>query len=84
MSTVAQSDAVGGRNCNHGGAVSEAKKDQKAAKAEREAAKAERQAAKADRQAARADRAAAREQRAQDRAADKAARSGGNGKGKSH
>jgi hypothetical protein len=27
VSTVAQSDAVGGKNCNHGGAVSEAAKD---------------------------------------------------------
>jgi hypothetical protein len=34
---VAQSDAVGGKNCNHGGAVSESAK---AAKAEREAARA--------------------------------------------
>ena len=32
VSTVAQSDAVGGKNCNHGGAVSEAaKKDHEAA-----------------------------------------------------
>jgi hypothetical protein len=45
VSEVAQSDAVGGKNCNHGGAVSEAaKKDHDAAKAERDAAKAERQA----------------------------------------
>jgi len=40
---VAQSDAVGGKNCNHGGAVSESAK---AAKAEREAAKAEKRAAR--------------------------------------
>ena len=45
VSDVAQSDAVGGKNCNHGGAVSEAaKKDHDAAKAERDAAKAERAA----------------------------------------
>jgi hypothetical protein len=73
---VAQSAAVGGKNCNHGGAVSEAaKKDQEAAKAERDAAKAERDAAKAE-------RAAARELRAQEREAAKAARQNGNGKGK--
>ena len=40
---VAQSDAVGGKNCNHGGAVCESAK---AAKAEREAAKAEKRAAR--------------------------------------
>lgn len=51
VSSVAQSDAVGGKNCNHGGAVSEAaKKDQEAAKEARDAAKAERDA---ERQAAR-------------------------------
>ena len=44
---LAQSDVVGGKNCNHGGAVSEANK---AAKAERDAAKL---AAKEARQAAR-------------------------------
>jgi hypothetical protein len=50
VSDVAQSDAVGGKNCNHGGAVSEAaKKDHDAAKAERDAAKAARDAAKAER-----------------------------------
>lgn len=47
VSTVAQSDAIGGKNCNHGGAVSEAaKKDHEAAAAAREAAKAERKAAR--------------------------------------
>jgi len=45
---LAQSDVVGGKNCNHGGAVSEANK---AAKAERDAA---RQAAREARDAARA------------------------------
>jgi hypothetical protein len=40
---VAQSDAAGGKNCNHGGAVSESAK---AAKAERDAAKAEKRAAR--------------------------------------
>ena len=71
MSTVAQSDAVGGTNCNHGGAVSEAAKAAKeardaakaVAKAERQLAKdaraAERAAAKAERDAARAERKAA-------------------------
>jgi hypothetical protein len=49
---VAQSDAVGGKNCNHGGAVSDAShKDNEARKATRDAAKA---AAKAAREAARA------------------------------
>jgi len=47
VSTVAQSDAIGGKNCNHGGAVSEAaKKDHEAAAAARDAAKAERKAAR--------------------------------------
>jgi hypothetical protein len=47
VSMVAQSDAIGGKNCNHGGAVSEAaKKDHEAAAAAREAAKAERKAAR--------------------------------------
>jgi hypothetical protein len=54
VSTVAQSDAIGGKNCNHGGAVSDAaKKDHAAAAAAREAAKAEREAARAERKAAR-------------------------------
>ena len=57
VALVAQSDAVGGKNCNHGGAVSEiAKKDHDAAKAARDAAKAAREAA---RQARKADLAAA-------------------------
>ncbi len=48
VSTVAQSGAIGGKNCNHGGAVSEAaKKDHAAAKAAKDAAKAERAAARA-------------------------------------
>jgi len=54
VSTVAQSDAIGGKNCNHGGAVSEAaKKDQEAAKAARDGAKAERAAEREARKAAR-------------------------------
>jgi hypothetical protein len=54
VSIVAQSDAKGGKNCNHGGAVSEAaKKDHEAAKAARDAAKAERDAARAAAKAAR-------------------------------
>ena len=63
VSEVATSDAVGGRNCNHGGAVSEAAHDksaQDAAKAARDEAKAARAearaAAKAAREAARAER----------------------------
>jgi hypothetical protein len=54
VSSVARSPATGGKNCNHGGAVSEAaKKDHEAAKAARDAAKAEREAAKAAKKAAR-------------------------------
>jgi hypothetical protein len=54
VSTVAQSDAIGGKNCNHGGAVSEAaKKDHEADKAARNAAKAERKAAREAAKAAR-------------------------------
>ena len=49
VSTVAQSPATGGKNCNHGGAVSEAaKKDHTAAAAAREAAKTARAAARAE------------------------------------
>jgi hypothetical protein len=45
VAEVAQSDAVGGKNCNHGGAVSEAaKKDHEAAREARDAAKAARKA----------------------------------------
>ena len=48
VSIVAHSKATGGKNCNHGGAVSEAaKKDHAAAKAAKDAAKAERAAARA-------------------------------------
>ncbi|HET9083430.1 MAG TPA: hypothetical protein VFN41_03425 [Candidatus Limnocylindrales bacterium] len=69
VSLVAQSEAVGGKNCNHGGAVSEAaKKDHDAAKAARDAAKAERDAEREARKAA--------------REAAKAA--GGHGKGNPH
>ena len=61
VSEVAQSDAIGGKNCNHGGAVSEAVKAAKEqVKAEREAAKAER---RAERDAKKAERAAARAER---------------------
>ena len=71
VSSVAQSDATGGKNCNHGGAVSEAaKKDHEAAKAARDAAKAEREAARAERKAA--------------RDAAKLAREHGKGKSKHH
>ena len=71
VSIVAHSDAIGGKNCNHGGAVSEAaKKDHEAAKAAREAAKAEREAARAEKKAA--------------RDAAKAAGEHGKGKSKNH
>jgi hypothetical protein len=54
VSDVANSEAVGGKNCNHGGAVSEAaKKDHDAAKAARDASKAARDAAREARKAAR-------------------------------
>jgi hypothetical protein len=53
VSIVARSLATGGKNCNHGGAVSEAaKKDHAAAAAARDAAKAERAAARAAAKAA--------------------------------
>ena len=76
ISLVAQSDAIGGKNCNHGGAVSDANKAAKEARdaakaaqaAERDAAKAERKAdrdaAKAERDAAKAERNAARTEKA--------------------
>jgi hypothetical protein len=55
VSLVAQSDAVGGKNCNHGGAVSAAaKKDHEAAKNARDLAKAARDAARLARTAAHA------------------------------
>jgi hypothetical protein len=54
VSWVANSPATGGKNCNHGGAVSEASKAAKeAAKAAKEAARAERDAKKAEKKAAR-------------------------------
>jgi len=59
VSDVAHSKDVGGKNCNHGGAVSEAaKKDQEAAAAARDAEKAARDAA---REARKAELAAARD-----------------------
>lgn len=66
VSEVAKSDAVGGKNCNHGGAVSEAahadKAARDAAKAEaKEARAAARAEAKAARDAAKAERKAARD-----------------------
>jgi hypothetical protein len=61
VSKVAQSGAVGGKNCNHGGAVSDAShKDNEARKAARDAAK---EAAKAARDAAKAARDAAKAQK---------------------
>jgi hypothetical protein len=50
VSKVAQDkDAVGGKNCNHGGAVSEAAKDHTARDAAKDARKAAHEAAKAER-----------------------------------
>jgi hypothetical protein len=71
VSWVANSPATGGKNCNHGGAVSEA------SKAAKEGAKAERDAKKAEQKAARDVRKA---ERAAERAAAKAAKSHGHGK----
>jgi len=71
VSWVANSPATGGKNCNHGGAVSEA------SKAAKEGAKAERDAKKAEQKAARDARKA---ERAAERAAAKAAKSHGHGK----
>ena len=52
VSEAAQSDRIGGKNCNHGGAVSEAShKDNEARKAARDAAKAARDAARATKHA---------------------------------
>lgn len=84
VSSVAASDAMGGKNCNHGGAVSEAVKAAKelareardAAKAEREA---ERDAAKAERKA---QRDAAKAERRAAQAAEKAQKGSQAGKGK--
>jgi hypothetical protein len=78
VSSVAQSDAVGGKNCNHGGAVSEAVKAAKeAAREAPDAAKAERAAERAAEKAQRAaERAAKKAERAAERAAAKAARQG--------
>jgi hypothetical protein len=72
VSTVAAMDVVGGKNCNHGGAVSEAVKAAK--EAAREAREAEKAQAKAERDAAKAERAAQRAERAAQRAAAKAER----------
>jgi hypothetical protein len=78
VSSVARSEARGGKNCNRGGAVSEAaKKDHDAAKAARDRAKAARDAAKSERAAARA---AAKAERQAAREAAKGAK--GQGKGK--
>lgn len=72
VSTVAGSLATGGKNCNHGGAVSEAaKKDKEAATAAREASKAARAEA---REAKKAERDAAREARTAERQSTKAAK----------
>jgi hypothetical protein len=75
VSSVAQSLATGGKNCNQGGAVSEAaKKDHAADAAARALAKAEREAARA---LAKAEREAAR-------AEAKATKQHGKGKSKNH
>lgn len=78
VSRVARSNAVGGKNCNHGGAVSKAAKEaQEARDAAKEARKAEQQAAKDSRKA---ERQAAKDARKAERDAAKDARKGGNGK----
>lgn len=97
VALVAQSDAVGGKNCNHGGAVSAAVKAAKdAATILRQAAKDERVAERTaaaeartaqrseQRAAAKVERDAMKAERAAGRAkADKAAQAGhGNGKGR--
>jgi len=70
---VSKSEATGGKNCNHGGAVSEASKAAKeAAKAAKEAAKAAKEAAKAERDAKKAEKKAARDLAKQERQANKA------------
>jgi hypothetical protein len=66
VSWVANSPATGGKNCNHGGAVSEA------SKAAKEAAKAAKEAARAERDAKKAEKKAARDLRKQERQAGKA------------
>jgi hypothetical protein len=72
VSTVAQSDAEGGKNCNHGGAVSEAvHAAQVLAKEARETAKAERAA---ERAAAKAERDSAKAAAKTEREAAKAAK----------
>jgi hypothetical protein len=63
---VSRSEATGGKNCNHGGAVSEA------SKAAKEAAKAAKEAAKAERDAKKAEKKAARDLKKQERQAGKA------------
>lgn len=79
VSTVAQSDAVGGKNCNHGGAVSDAvHAAQELAREARDAAKAERAA---ERDAAKAERAAERAAAKAERDAAKAERKAGKAKG---
>jgi hypothetical protein len=54
VAAVAQSDAVGGKNCNHGGAVSEVAKNHDARDAAKAAREAAREARRAEREAARA------------------------------
>jgi hypothetical protein len=71
VSDVAKDDVVGGKNCNHGGAVSEA------AHADKEARDAAKAAAKAERDAAKAARDAARE-------AKRASKGSSHGKGHGH
>jgi len=63
---VSRSEATGGKNCNHGGAVSAA------SKAAKEAAKAAKEAAKAERDAKKAEKKAARDLKKQERQAGKA------------
>ena len=82
VSSVAAMDVAGGKNCNHGGAVSEAVAAAK--EAAREARAAEKAAAKAERDAAKAERAAERATAKAERAAQRAAAHTKSGNGKGH
>jgi hypothetical protein len=77
VSEVAKSDAVGGKNCNHGGAVSEAAHDKADKEADKEAAKAARDEAKAARAETRAAAKAARDAARAERKANRGKGHGG-------
>ena len=80
VSSVAAMDVAGGKNCNHGGAVSEAVKAAK--EAAREARDAEKAAAKAERDAAKAERATQRAAAKAERETARAEKTAGKAKGK--